>query len=354
MPRRWTDAAAVACIALIAGTTPLLAIDADRDFTGNWILMESSSDWRALGLEPEPFLTVQQDDRAIRCKTADGDAELSWSYALDGSETKWSGRNSIAKWEGAALLVNTLVSEPRQYTVMDRWRLSQNRALLTITRQVVRAGRQSEGRLVYRRAGARIEETPAPAPAPILTPRPAAQPAPITEYVVAAGTHILLELVNTLNTRRSKDGDRVYLRTLVPVAVNDRVVIPRYSDVQGTIVMAKTAKGKRDIYIRFDLMTLPDGRTRDLRSYPGDNKEGRIAGQTDTGREVRTVATGTIIGASVGSLAGAAAGHAGAGAGIGGLAGAAAGLGSVLTRRQDVTLPRGTHVEMILDRELRF
>jgi hypothetical protein len=342
--------------------TPLPAIDAERDFSGNWILMEGRSDWRALGMEPEPFLTVTQDDRAIRCKTSIGDWELAWSYALDGSETKSPGRSSKVKWEGAALLTNTLVSTPQNYAVMDRWRLGAGRATLTITRQIVRAGHEAEGKLVYRRAGTRIEEpsaaaapAPAPAPAPpVLAPRPAPEPVEPSESVVRAGTHVLLELVNALNTGKSKDGDRVYLRTAVPVAVNNRVVIPRGSDVAGTIVATKPARGKRDLYIRFDTLTLPDGTARDLRARPDGGKEGKVAGQTDGSSEARTVATGAGIGASIGGIAGAAAGNAGAGLGIGGLAGAAAGLASVMSKRQDITLPPGTHVDMVLDRDLRF
>jgi hypothetical protein len=312
--------------------------------------MESRSNWRALGTEPEPFLTVTQDERTLRCKTAAGDRDVAWSYALDGRETRAAGRNSIAKWEGAALLINTLVSEPENHTVMDRWQLSADRATLTITRQTVRARGEAEGRLVYRRAGARIEETPAVA----LARRPAPAPVVPSEAVVPAGTRILLELVNSLNTGKSREGDRVYLRTVVPVSANDRVVIPVGSTVTGTIAAAKTARGKRDLYIRFDSLSLADGTTRDLRSRPDGGKEGKVAGQTDGAREARTVATGAGIGASIGSIAGAAGGHAGAGAGIGGLAGAAAGLGSVLSKRQDITLRAGTQVEMALDRDLRF
>jgi type IV secretion system protein VirB10 len=175
-----------------------------------------------------------------------------------------------------------------------------------------------------------------------------------SESVVRAGTHVLLELVNALNTGKSKDGDRVYLRTAVPVAVNNRVVIPRGSDVAGTIVATKPARGKRDLYIRFDTLTLPDGTARDLRARPDGGKEGKVAGQTDGPSEARTVATGAGIGASIGGIAGAAAGNAGAGLGIGGLAGAAAGLASVMSKRQDITLRPGTHVDMVLDRDLRF
>jgi type IV secretion system protein VirB10 len=345
--------------------TPLRAVEPERDFSGNWILVESRSDSRRLKMEPEPFLTVQQDEQAVRCKSVAGDTEVSWSYRLNGSDSKYAiageSRNSAVKWEGAALLVNTLVDGARNYTIMDRWRLSPDRATLTITRQVVQGAGEAEGRLVYRRAGARAAEEPTAVSAPperpapqILTPRPAVRPPVAGEAVVPAGTRVLLELVNALNTGRSKPGESVYLRTVVPVAVNDQIVIPPGSTVLGTITEGRTVKGRRDLYIRFDTLTLPDGRTRDLRSRPDGPGEGKVAGHTDPGGEVRTVTRDTAIGASIGTLAGAASGHTLAGLGIGGLAGAAAGLGSVLTDRKNVTLPRGTHVEMVTDRELRF
>ncbi len=350
---------ALAFLTLWSLGAPLFAIPPERDFSGSWILLETRSNWRTLGTEPEPFLTVTQDERTLRCKTAMGDREVTWNYAMDGRETREAGRNSIAKWEGAALLINTLVSEPENQTVMDRWQLSADRATLTITRQTVRARGEAEGRLVYRRAGVRIEETPTAAPkaAPqpaTLTPRPAPARVAPTEAVVPAGTRILLELVNSLNTGKSREGDRVYLRTVVPVSANNRIVIPVGSTVIGTITAARPARGKRDLYIRFDSLSLADGTTRDLRARPDGGKEGKVAGQTEGAREARTVATGAGIGASIGSIAGVAGGHAGAGAGIGGLAGAAAGLGSVLSKRQDITLRAGTQVEMALDRDLRF
>src|SRR3954453_12013585 len=82
-------AAITLVIALWSAVTFLSAIEPDRDFTGNWILMEARSDWRRLGTEPDPFLTVQQDERALRCKTVAGDEEVSWSYALNGSDSKY-------------------------------------------------------------------------------------------------------------------------------------------------------------------------------------------------------------------------------------------------------------------------
>ena len=336
----------------------LSAADLDRDFSGSWILLEDRS--RPAGPhEPDPFIKIIQDSTAIHCATAD----VSWTYLLDGKDSRYTfqneTRNSAVKWEGSALLVNTLVSGSRQYTIMDRWALSPDRNVLTISRQVIGASGPAEGALVYRRAGTRQADTPtightSARAEPVLTPRTPRPEAVAGEAVVASGTHVLLELINELNVKRSRDGDKVYLRTSVPVAAAGRVVIPRGSNVFGTVVEVKNAKGKReDLYIRFDTLTLPSGTTLDLRARPED-KEGRIATPNDHGRETREVARDAGLGASIGGLAGVAVGHVGAGLGIGGLAGAAAGLGSVLSKRQDVMLRPGTHVDMVLNRELRF
>jgi type IV secretion system protein VirB10 len=349
----------------------LFAVESDRDFSGNWILDFGRSSVRDLGAEPESFLTLKQTETAIRCATEIDGAEAAWSYRLDGNETRYKvgreARNSVLKWEGAALLINTLVSGAQNYTIMDRWRLSPSHSLLTVNRHIVRAGGEVEGVLVYRRAGADVSDAPAeprqPATArppgaapsaPTLTPRPEAVPAARGEVAVEAGTRVLLALTHSLNTKRSRDGDRVHLKVAFPVSVDDRIVIPRGSTVLGTITEVKGAnKGKGDLYIRFDTLTLPDGTTRDLRARPEGGSEGKVAGARDHGKDTRKVATGAGIGTSVGGIAGAAAGHAGAGLGIGGLGGAAAGLGSVM-KRPDITLHEGTTVEMVLDRELRF
>src|SRR4051812_16138865 len=94
--------------------TVLSAADLDRDFSGNWILVEERSRVRGLN-QPEPFLKVTQDARSIRCET-DG---ASWSYYLDGRDSKFKvgaeTRNAALKWEGSALLVNVLVSGESNY-----------------------------------------------------------------------------------------------------------------------------------------------------------------------------------------------------------------------------------------------
>jgi type IV secretion system protein VirB10 len=185
---------------------------------------------------------------------------------------------------------------------------------------------------------------------------------------VRAGSHIPLALRNTVDTKHSHDGDHIYLETVQPISAEGRIVIPRGSYVNGTVTSAKAAgvlKGKGELYIRFDSLVLPNGTTRDFRarlasadgSAQGkvDPKEGKVTGERDTSGEARGAAEGGAIGAGVGGVAGAAAGHPITGLGVGAAAGAAAGLASVMVKhRPDAALPRGTVVDMVLDRDLHF
>jgi type IV secretion system protein VirB10 len=86
-----------------------------------------------------------------------------------------------------------------------------------------------------------------------------------------------------------------------------------------------------------------------------DKTEGKIRSEGNKSGDVRTVAEGAAGGASVGAIAGSVAGHAGMGAGVGAAAGAAAGLaGVLLSRGPEAVLAKGTTMEMVLDRPIRF
>lgn len=368
--------AALFLLALLL-VAPVSATDPDRNFSGKWTLDAGSSHLQGLEIQAEPALTIVQQEAAIHCST-------NAHYALDGSETKYRAggatHSSTVKWEGAALLINTLVSGPRNYTVMDRWRLSRDHATLTITRQVIQGAQETEGVLVYRGEGWTAPVPPPSAPvSPPLPPtavndppqpiliRPEAQAtrAAQADVTVPAGTRIALALRNTVDTKHSKEGDRIYLETIYPVATDGRIVIPRGSFVNGTVTISKPAgraKGRGELFIRFDSLTLPNGTTRDFRSRLGsaegatvDRGEGKVSGERDTGRDVGRVAGTTVMGASLGGVIGAASGNVMRGVGIGGAAGAAAGLASVLLKKgPDATLRQGTTLEMILDREISF
>ena len=203
------------------------------------------------------------------------------------------------------------------------------------------------------------------APAPTAQPEPAPAPAESSSkaapktYIVPSGTKLPLILHNSVTTRNAKPGDPVYLETLFPVVIDSRILIPAGSYVQGEITDAKRpgrGKGVGEIRVRLNSMILPNGYTVDFNAIPtnagtGGNEsvdsEGNIHGDSDKGEKVGTVMKSTGIGAGVGGIASGSPG----GAGIGAIAGAGVGLAMVmLTRGPELELPRGTTVDVALDR----
>lgn len=182
-------------------------------------------------------------------------------------------------------------------------------------------------------------------------------------FVVERGTRILLSLLNSVSTKTAAEGDRVYLATSFPVLIAGRVVVPPGSYVTGTVTSVKRAgrmKGRSELYIRFDSLTLPNGVTRDFRSRPGsldgtndgelDRAEGKIKGDTDKVGDATKVGTAAGWGGMAGGVASGM-----KGAGIGAAAGAAAGLiGVMMSRGPDAILERGSTLEMVLDRDLTY
>lgn len=179
------------------------------------------------------------------------------------------------------------------------------------------------------------------------------------KYVVPSGTRLPLILHNAVTTRNAKPGDPVYLETLFPVVIDNRILIPAGSYVQGEIQESRRpgkVKGTGEIRMRLNSMILPNGYVVDFNAIPtnagtGGNEatdsEGKIHGDTDKGGDVGTIAKSTGIGAGVGGIATQSA----KGAGIGAGAGAAVGLAAVLlTRGPELELPRGTTVDVVLDR----
>lgn len=365
------------------------------DFSGNWSLSRSESDIREPSAIPAGSLQIRQDLSAmtvIASESADAPAAtVVYPLRPPAQKSPVAGfvLNVMTKWEGDALLSSILVSGPENYSLMERWSRSRDGGRLTLTRTLVRAGGETESVLVYKSPNAAVTSaSPQPPAAPRKMreidsgnaftsgsrivpnssqdfPRQADVAAP-SEYVVHAGSRVLLRLNNSLNTKRTAVGDRVYLQTATSVFVNGHLVIPAGSDVIGTVTESERAgrvKGKSALNIRFDSLTLPNGVTRAFRSRAGsvdtqgnlDRSEGRIVGEGSKGRDAGTVAKTTAGGAGVGSIAGAIAGNAGMGAGIGAAAGAVAGLAGVFgSRGHDLVIPQGTTMEMVLDRDLRF
>lgn len=375
--------AAVLCL-LAAG---FAHAQADRNFQGTWRLDPERSDIAGMKVPADPTFRAEQSpvSLTLMAPSADGGPAAFAVYPLDGRQEKYQAgtlqKNTATKWEGSALLVNTIVTGSDSYSIAERWKRSNDGNTLTITRSIVRATGESEYVLVYvnaeaapvpMQAGTLPNASPAASSTtaprqPALIPRTAPQPTAAAgpDYVVTAGTHILLRLTNEVDTKRARTGDHVYLETAVPVFVNGRMIIPVGSYVNGSISDAKKAgrvKSKASLTLQYDSITLRSGTTRDLRSRPDsvdsqgnlDKTEGKIDGGTNK-VNAGTMARTTVVGTGVGAAIGSAAGHIGAGAGIGAAAGALAGLGSVFgSKNPEVVLRPGTTMDMVLDRDIHF
>lgn len=204
---------------------------------------------------------------------------------------------------------------------------------------------------------------PAPAPANAVSAN-STQPAgkaPAGTLTVPSGTMLPLVLHNSITTRNAQPGDPVYLETLFPIAFNNKILIPAGSYVQGEVISAKRpgkVKGTGELQIRLNSMILPNGYTVNFNAIPKNagtgggesvDKEGTVHGDSDKTTDAGTIIKGTAIGAGIGGIATRSAGGAGIGAGIG----AAAGLMTVLlTRGPELELPRGTTLDVVLDRTL--
>jgi hypothetical protein len=205
-----------------------------------------------------------------------------------------------------------------------------------------------------------LAQEPAPAPQP-----EAAKPA---EFVVEPGTRVPLSLINSISTKHSLEGDKVYLETSFPVLAGGRIVIPVGSWVSGTVTQVKRpgrVKGKAELYVRFDSLVLPNGVTRDFRARIGgmdgnapgtlDRHEGKVIADGNKLGDAKNVGEAAGAGTEAGGIIGAVGGHPMMGVGIGAAAGAAAGLiGVLVTRGPDAVLAKGTTIEMVLDRQVVF
>lgn len=198
----------------------------------------------------------------------------------------------------------------------------------------------------------------APAEAPKLAQREG-------KVLLPAGTMMPLVLHNSISTRGAKPGDPVYFETLFPILAQGKVVIPAGSYVSGEVVQTKRpgrVKGRGELFIRLNTLIMPNGYTVDFNAIPkgagtGGNEtvedEGKIKGDSDKGSDVGTVVKTAGMGTGIGAGIGAIGGRAGAGAGVGAAAGVAIGLMTVLlTRGPEVELPRGTTLDVMLDRPL--
>jgi hypothetical protein len=197
--------------------------------------------------------------------------------------------------------------------------------------------------------------------APAAAPTPGTAPDAKGQVRVPPGTVLPLVLHNGISTRSAKIGDPVYFETLFPVIVDGKVAIPAGSYVSGEVtesVRPGRVKGRGELMIKLNTLILPNAYMVNLNATPRDtstggneavDNEGKIKGDSDKASDVGTIAKTTAAGAGIGGIAT----QSGKGAAIGAGAGAAAGLIAVLlTRGPEAEMPRGTTVNVSLNRPI--
>jgi hypothetical protein len=205
----------------------------------------------------------------------------------------------------------------------------------------------------------------AASPAAQGTPLPVPQPTAKT-LEIPAGTKVLLTIRSAINTKTAQAGDGVYLQSSFPVIANGRAVIPAGVYVQGVVDSVERhirIKGPAKLTMHFTSIIFPNGSVVEIpglvNSLPGSDgpkvkgDEGTVQQSSSVGDVAKAAGRGAAIGAGVGSIGGAVGGNPVEGLGLGAGAGAAAGaLVSLFTHGNDINIPSGTPIEMVLQRPL--
>ena len=177
------------------------------------------------------------------------------------------------------------------------------------------------------------------------------------KVVILRGTRVLMVLTSPLHSTSGTVGSGVYLEVVTPVVQQDRVVIPAHTYVQGTVEGSRRPghfHRSSEFKFRFTTMIFPNNSVAMIdgipQSIPGAKTvrargdEGTLQTVDQTEKVLLPAAAGAVGGAIVGSVA-----RVGIGKLVGAGLGAGLGMGDVLLQRGDeIDIPAGTRVEMVL------
>jgi hypothetical protein len=196
------------------------------------------------------------------------------------------------------------------------------------------------------------------------TAKPASATSPSSGNATATptlpiGTAVRMKLETPLYSASTKAGDNFAGRILEDIKLDDKVVIPVGSSLQGHVMQVtdpRRIKGKATIQLRPESVTLPNGQRYVMSAAVVDtNKvngtdvddEGRIKGPGHGSHDVLEVGAGAGTGALIGGLVG---------GGKGLLIGAAIGAGGTVThwlsKKNSAYLPAGSEIIFELSRPM--
>lgn len=189
------------------------------------------------------------------------------------------------------------------------------------------------------------------------TPEPA--PSPAANEVIA-GTRFLAGLEDVVSTKENKNGDRIHLRTLEPLTTVGGTTLLAGAQIRGHIdkLMPAHKTGRARIWLTFDEISTPKGWipiVAIVSDVPGVHsvrvaydREGEIETRSSKGQlEAEAAAAGAFVGAAPGVAA-----HDAKGAALGAAAGAATAFMVTSGLGQELTLDKGTKLEVTLERSL--
>jgi hypothetical protein len=183
---------------------------------------------------------------------------------------------------------------------------------------------------------------------------------PVAPGIVPNGTHFLVRLDDELSTARNKVNKKFDAKTIEPLETSDGSILPPGAKIRGHISRIEPAglTGRARIWLTFDDIDTHHGRVPilaevssvpgDFSVRPGESKEGEIEARTSKGtRDFEAAAAGAALGAGAGAAA-----HCGKCAAGGAMAGAIAGFVASSGFGQELDLPKGTKLDLVLDRPL--
>ena len=189
-------------------------------------------------------------------------------------------------------------------------------------------------------------------------PQDVAASPPSGEILVPAGTHLGLELQDSLNSKFTQKGERVGFKVSPDVLVGGSVAIARESTVDAVVSVARRAGPARrrgELRLEFEKIVLTDGISFPLAARitrVGRWNRSMIAptepGNRDALQDLFGLAQMAGLGAALGSIAGS-----GTAAAVGAGAGAAIGIAAILMERgPEVDLPPGIMFQIELTKPL--
>jgi hypothetical protein len=160
--------------------------------------------------------------------------------------------------------------------------------------------------------------------------------------ILVAGTSIVAALQSTLDTGKNHVGDKVELRTLEVVRVNEATVVPAGAMINGEVTHIDPAgrvAGGAELTLRFIELIMPDGRSYAISAVPI-----RLEGKGDAKESAIEIGGGAVAGGVIGGILGGSDDIA-KGAAAGAVVGTAV---AVATKGDQIVLPAGQKMRVSL------